>query len=126
MKRSILSIRILGLACTTHGFAFATTEGPDRLLDWGRRQPSRADIARVLDAILYRSLPLFVACELEHNKRRSDRGRAFNRALKRVCARHSVMILCVERRSSNHIRPTDQDIAKAAAARFPVIAHKLP
>lgn len=127
-----VAIRILGVAATAHGFAFANTEGTDRLLDWGSRSRSSYEsVYAELDAIITRGRPLFVACEVARNWERSERAHSFNEALIFVCARHDIMILAVERRSLDYQgrgqRPaTNHDIAQGAAARFPLIADKLP
>ena len=129
MERRCLAIRILGVASTSRGFAFATTEGPLRLIDWGNRRGSHTKQVQALNATVEKSRPLFVACEIERNQRKSLRSRNFNRALKRVCAKHRIMILCVERKRDTAQRqgePTNYDIAQAAAARFPSIADCLP
>lgn len=125
-----LAIRILGVAATTHGFAFAVTESPDRLIDWGsRKTPSIARLAGGLALLIARARPLFIACEFARNRSRSRRAREFNIVLEAVCAKHGIMILCVERASVKEYgkpAPTNHDLAQAAAARFQLIATKLP
>jgi hypothetical protein len=125
-----LAIRILGLAVTTRGFAYAVTEGPDRLIDWGNRRPSSiAKTAALLAESIIRVRPLFVACEVARNRARSRRARVFNIILQRVCARHGIMILCVQRAATGQNglpAPTNLDIARLAAARFPALADSLP
>jgi hypothetical protein len=127
-----LAIRILGVASTTHGFAFCVTEGSARLLDWGRTEARlepevRAALTRLVDS----SRPLFVACEVRRAHRKSIRARTLNRALRAVCKEYGIMILCVERRvvedPARASRPvTNYEIADAAAASFPLLANKLP
>lgn len=129
MSRPRTPIRILGVACTTHGFAFVTTEGPDRILDWGKYTfTSHPQAVRALGIVISRSQPLFVACEFERNEKKSERGRVFNAALASVCDEHGIMILCAERkmRGSGSRASTNQEIAELIAAHFPLLAHKLP
>ena len=131
MQGHRLAIRILGVSPTSHGFAFVVSERPDQLLDWARHRTGERRTLRIrLDHVVSESRPLFVACEIERN-RCSRRGREFNGALRGVCARYGIMILCVERRlvwtAGRGDRPaTDYQIARVAADRFPEIADKLP
>lgn len=131
MWRSGLAIRIIGLAATTRGFSFAVAEGPENLVDWGGYKISSQErLLDRLDEVVRRARPLFVACEVARNCRRSERGRQFNEALKAVCTRHGLMILCVERkrvgRSKRNGDATNYEIAVAVAERFPVLARRLP
>lgn len=130
MEGRRLALRIVGVACTTHGFAFAVTEGPNRLLDWGTRKTvSRTNVLAHLDAIVERARPLFVVCEMARNQKRSDRARIFNDALISVCTDRDIMIICVERtccEATGRQEPTNSDIAEAVIALFPIIADKLP
>ena len=127
-----IASRILGVVPTSHGYAYALTEGPERLLDWARSDFKKHQSPRGrLDRLLARTRPLFVTSEIDRNERRSDRGRQFNAILKAVCAKYGVMILCVERElvyTARHGRRpvTNHELAEAAAARFPLIANKLP
>jgi hypothetical protein len=123
-----LPVRILGVASTTHGFAFVTTDGPDHILDWGKHNFAELEDAMdALNVVVARSQPLFVACEIARNKKRSERGRTFNAALTAVCDESEIMILCVERtRAAGRMREaTDRDLAEVTASHFPSLAHML-
>ena len=132
MEGRRLAIRILGVAPTSRGFAYALTEGPNRLLDWARCDlVPVAKLENRLGPLLERTCPLFVASEVARNEKQSERTRAFNGALKTACAREGVMILCVERQTvyvpGRGERPvTNHQIAEVAAERFSEIANKLP
>lgn len=126
-----LAIRIVGLASTTRGFAFAITEGPERLIDWGGYKISSQErLIEALDIVIKHARPLFVACEVARNSVKSERAKKFNEALKVVCARYGIMILCVERRfierQGRMAEATNYDIATTITARFSAIAGKLP
>jgi hypothetical protein len=127
-----LAIRILGLASTTHGFAFCVTEGAVRLLDWGRTNVlAEPDMRAALTRLMESSRPLFVACELQRSRRNAVRVRTLNRAVRAVCKERGVMILCVERQLAESggrgRRPvTNYQIAEAAASSYPLLASKLP
>lgn len=122
-------MRMVGCAATPRGFAFAVVENSDRLIDWGsRRAASSLELTKALDLVMKRSRPLFVACEMSRNAKKSTRGRRFNEALQTVCAGHDVMILCVERtRTGTRSRgPTDYELARMVAERFEVLSHRVP
>jgi hypothetical protein len=126
---SRLPVRILGVASTTHGFAFVTTESPDRAIDWGKHNFVKVEDAReALNAVVLRAEPLFVACEVSRSEERSMRGRTFVAALKAVCEEYGVMILCIERvkATKSAAEASDQEIAEAMAGHLPVLAHMLP
>jgi len=131
MERRCVAIRILGLAPTSHGFAYVLTEGPDRLVDWARhRMTARRILRSRVDQLITKSRPLFVAAEVERNER-SRRGRELNAAVKRACAQHGIMILCIGRQVAHEPgrrpRPvTHHEIGQAAAEHFPILASKLP
>jgi hypothetical protein len=132
MERRRLAVRILGIAPTSHGYAFAVAEGPEQLADWARCDLlPRSRLEQRLTRLIDRTRPLFVAAEVARNQKQSTKSRAFNKALKAVCAREGVMILCVQRHKvyapDRGARPvTNHEIASAAAERFPEIANKLP
>ncbi len=127
-----IAVRVLGLASTTRGFAFALTEGPGRLVSWGvhRTPPSRAVAMKALDGVLRRGRPLFVSFELEASRKKRHRGQMFGDVVTSACAVHGIMILTVESKHvkelANVPRPTKWDVADAIAKRFPEVAHKLP
>jgi hypothetical protein len=111
---------------TSHGFAYALTEGPDDLVDWGRvDHKSWGKLKDILHRHVERCRPLFVATDVEWMSR-SARGRTFARLLKVVCAAPGIMILCVERIPVDGRIPTNYEVAQNAARRFPAIAGKLP
>jgi hypothetical protein len=126
MERHRIAIRILGAMLTSHGFAYALTEGPEDLIDWGRvDSKSWAKLKTALTQDVERYRPLFVAADIEAMSR-SSRGRTFTRLLKVVCSGPGIMILCVERVAANGKSPTNYEVAENAAKRFSVIAGKLP
>ena len=132
MEGHRVAIRILGIAPTSHGYAFAVAEGPARLVDWARCDLlPRSRLELRLTRLVDRTRPLFVAAEIARNQKLSAKSRAFNKALQAVCEREGLMILCVERHNvyapNRGSRPvTNHEIATAAAERFPEVANKLP
>lgn len=98
MEERRLAVRILGVASTTHGFAFCVTEGPVRLLDWGRTNVLlEREVRAKLRQLVTSSRPLFVACEIGRKSKNGIRARVLNHALKAVCKERGIMILCVGR-----------------------------
>lgn len=125
-------VRILGVASTTRGFAFALTEGPRRLVVWGQRRVTlgAAKTARAIGVVLRRGRPLFVAFERQSAEKKRHRGRLFSQLLSRSCDEHGVMLLDVDRRRVERLssvrRPTKWDIGHALAGLFPECARRLP
>lgn len=124
-----LAVRILGIAATMRGFAYALTEGSGCLVDVSvhRRRPEKEIITRALREVLKNGRPLFVAFyKTVHGKR----ARVLDAALTAVCAEHEIMILRMTRRQlsvlTNMNAAHKWQIAQAMAYRYPEIAHKLP
>jgi len=120
------------VASTTRGFAFALTEGPQRLVSWGlrRRSLSQGDVVKTLKGIVESSQPLFVAFEQEASERKGCRGRRFSKMLSAACAPCGVMVHAVESKSVQALsavpHPTKWQVAEAVSKRFTQIQHKLP
>lgn len=125
-------VRILGLASTTRGFAFAVTEAPDRLADWGLRSTpvSKTATRQRVEVVLRRARPLFVAFEPEAGRRKRHRGRLFGEVVTSVCSAYGIMMLAVESQETRALadvtHPTKWDVADVMAERFPELAPKLP
>lgn len=131
MEGGSVAIRIIGIAATARGFAFAVVEGADRLIDYGgHKNSSQGQLIHQLDAVIKRSRPLFVACEVARHAEKSDRGRRFIEALKAACVPYGIMVLCVERREvgggGRAASVTDHELCQAVAARFPLLANAIP
>ncbi len=127
-----VTVRIVGFASTTRGFAFVVTEGPRRLVDWGlHRLPSRtAAVTEALELVLNKARPLFVAFDGEGARLKRIRGKRFGKAVTKSCETAGVMILPV---SSDDIqafadapRPTKWHVAVGVSKLFPEIVGKLP
>lgn len=125
-------VRILGVASTTRGFAFALTEGPRRLVNWGlrRRSLSSGEVVKTLTKLVTASQPLFVAFEQEASERKRTRGKKFVEMLRAACEKTGVMIRVVESKTVRAIagvkKPTKWQVAKSVSKRFRQIQHKLP
>ncbi len=130
MGRAVV-VRILGVASTTKGFAFAVTEGPRRLVLWGMERGRGAKISASLTRLLERSRPLFVAFDKLASDKKRSRGRLFSVFLDRACVSPRVMILPVQATKAVAtiqglpIR-TKLDLAKALAVDFRELSHVLP
>lgn len=126
-----LAVRILGIAATIRGVAYAISEGPGCLVDVSTLRPKaeRGDIAKVLTGILAKSRPLFVAFEATKAKRGS-RASILDDALTAVCKKDGVMILRITRRQLGGLTrltaASALDIASEVALRFPELVHQLP
>lgn len=116
------------MASTTHGFAFALTEGPNCLVRWGRRgTPVQASID--IEAVLRFARPLFVAFDMEASRKKRHRGQTFGDLLTRVCDSLGIMMLTVDghrAKSPGGQRATKREVAEAMAKRFPETAFQLP
>ena len=127
-----IAVRILGLASTTRGFAFATTEGPRRLVDYGleRIPPTTRGAVKGLDNLLRRTRPLFVAFEHEATLNKRARGQRFGEAVTKACDTHGIMILRIESERTRSLsaapNPSKWDVGDAVAKLFPEIADRLP
>lgn len=125
-------IRILGLASTTRGYAFATTEGPRRLVHYGllRIPPTRNAATKSLGTLFQRTRPLFVAFEVEAAGRKRTRGRLFGAAVVQACDAHGIMLLSIESTRTKSLstvsRPSKWHVAEAVAKLFPEVGGKLP
>lgn len=123
--------RILGIASTIRGFAYAITEGPVCLVASATRgTPASGErLTSAIDALLLRARPLFIAFEQASGKKR-DRGRWFAEALVSCCEARKIMVLTVGHEKLRGLtalrRPNKWDIADVMVTRFPEIAHKLP
>jgi hypothetical protein len=132
MGREGIRVRVLGLASTTHGFAYALTEGPRRLVDWKTKGvPVYGQKAvRVLDDLLIRSRPLFVAFDRGAARKKRNRGRSFGMAVKKACQARGIMILGITSQHTDSLasrpRPNKWDVADAIVKFFPDTATNLP
>lgn len=126
-----LAVRILGIAATVRGFAYALTEGPGCLVDVSvRRPPARkSDLARVIASLISSGRPLFVAVGVKR-PRRGSRESLLDDALVEVCGRCGVMILRITANQlialTAHSDSSKWDIASEMARQFPEIAYRLP
>ncbi len=131
MARGSVTVRILGVASTTRGFAFAVTEGPRRLVAWELRGvPAGSKAVKAIDSVIRRARPLFVAFDREAALRKRHRGKRFSEALTEACDELGVMMLFVTseqtRALSDVSDPNKWDIADAVVKLFPHTAHRLP
>lgn len=123
-------MRILGVASTTKGFAYAVTEGPRRLVLWGMERGRGAKVSTSLTRLLQRSRPLFVAFDKLASDKKRSRGRLFSVFLDRACISPRVMILSVQAKKAVALQRlrslTKWEIAKAMATDFRELSHVLP
>ena len=131
MGRRIV-VRILGVASTTRGFAFAVTEGPRRLVTWGQRRVSlgAGKTVKAIGSVIRRARPLFVAFEKQTAEKKRHRGRLFANLLSRACDEHGVMLLDIDRERTKKLssvrKPTKWDVADALTRLFPESTRRLP
>ena len=123
-------VRIIGIASTTKGFAYAVTEGSKRLVSWGLlRMPSRR-VPEALDDLFSRMRPLFVSFDGVAANKKRIRGRLFKHFLATTCTSRKLMLLSTECRhavDAGRKGPlTKWDIASSLAQEFRELAHKLP
>lgn len=126
-----LAVRILGIAATIRGFAYALTEGPGCLVDVSIRRPParRADVAKVITSLIASGRPLFVAFGATKS-RRGTREHLLDEVLTDVCGKRGVMILRITHNQLSALttlsEPSKWDIADEVARHFPEIAYRLP
>lgn len=131
MRGKHLASRILGIAATLRGFAYALTEGPGCLVDVSTRVPLREgqDPTAILVAVITRGRPLFVAFGATKSKR-GTRESIIDDAVTDACDRAGVMVLRITAAQLDALasipNSTAFDIANEIAHRFPEIAHRLP
>lgn len=131
MRGRQLAIRVLGIASTIRGFAFALTEGPGCLVKVGNHAtPAKGPkLDAAIDAVLVQSRPLFVAVE-HMSGRKQERFRHFSEALAGCCEAREIKLLRVGKEQMVELAGT-RDVTKwmiatQMARQFPEIAHKLP
>jgi len=85
---------------------------------------------KILDDLLARTRPLFVAFNREATHKKRRRGRSFGVAVKRACDARGIMILAITSQHisslSSRMRPNKWDIADAIVTWFPTTAGSLP
>ncbi len=131
MRGRQLVIRVLGMASTVRGFAFALTEGPGCLVKVGNHAtPAKGPkLDATIDSLLVQSRPLFVAVE-HMSGRKQERFRHFSEALEDCCEARQIKLLTVGREQFEELAGTRDInkwlIAQKMAHQFPEVAHKLP
>lgn len=130
MPGGSVAVRILGVAATVRGFAYALTEGPGCLVDVNtQRKRARVEIAKELTTIVTRARPLFVAFGATKSKR-GTAADVLDAVLTEVCERCGVMILRITRQQIESLlgkqTPTQREIGEGMSRAFPEIAHRLP
>jgi hypothetical protein len=131
MKENGIIVRILGIASTTRGFAFAVTEGPRRLVSWGlRRVPvATAKSVKTMNKVLLKARPLFVAFEREDSLKKRHRGKHFDAVVTRACDAHGIMILNMGSGQTHSLcmpRKSKWSLADTLAKLFPELRDKVP
>lgn len=124
--------RVLAIAPTTQGFAFAVFEGEDFLVDWGLLHTSRdlAGAKERFDTLALRFLPDMLALEDHANTRRGRRARKIIRALERRASRKNIRVTLVSR---DEVKAdfaktgfSKHSIAEEIVRRFPELRGRLP
>lgn len=124
--------RVLGLASTTRGFAFALLEGPDDLVDWGlRRMPATKGAAKKrLTPVLRLGQPTLIVIEEVKGSRKRHRGRNFFDVVTELAESIEVPVNALPsaeiQKLSDSRKSTKWDVAAGTARRFPEIALRLP
>jgi hypothetical protein len=124
-----VAVRILGLASTAKGFAYAVTEGPRRLVLWGMQRGSRVAVPVHLSALLKKSRPLFVSFDKAASDKKRTRGRMFTVHVQRTCESHRVMLLNAQAGravTKGRAAITKRSLAKAMVADFRELRFTLP
>lgn len=123
-------VRIIGIASTTKGFAYAVTEGPRRLVGWGLLRMSSRQVPGALTDLFSRMRPLFVSFDMAAAEKKRVRGKLFRHFLTKACESRNVMLLssqCRHAVDAGRTRVlTKWEIATALATQFRELAHKLP
>ena len=70
-------IRILGIASTAKGFAYAVTEGSERLVSSGLLRIASRGVPKALERLFIRLRPLFVAFDMTASKKFPIREKMF-------------------------------------------------
>jgi hypothetical protein len=131
MRGRKLAIRVLGVASTIRGFAFALTEGPGCLVKVGNHAtPAKGPkLEATIDSVLAQSRPMFVAVE-HMSGRKQERFRQFAAALGGCCEARQIKVLTVGREQFEELAGTPDvnkwRVAQTMAQQFPEVAHKLP
>lgn len=124
-------VRVLGLASTIRGFAYALTEGPGCLVDVSIcKTPAKGPkLERAIGSVIKQSRPLFVAVE-HMSGQKQERYRQFSDALADCCEAHQIKLVTVRREEllllTGRISATKWDVARKMAEQFPEIAYRLP
>jgi len=131
MVRSLWVTRVLGVASTTHGFAYVVVENSNRLVEWGfRNVRSEAGFTTSLAAIAAKARPAFAACDTDRLAHRNVRGSRLQEALARVCRDCGAFPVAASRSILRGPEITkgvpNRVVVEAVAKRFPVLARKLP
>lgn len=122
-------VRIMGLASTSKGFAYAVLEGPKRLVGWKLLRLSSRRVPKALGGAFRRMKPLFVAFDAEAASRKRSRGRLFKHFLETACTSDGTLILHVDGRGApapKRKRRSNWEIASGLAAQFTELAWRLP
>lgn len=127
-----IRIRVLGLASTTRGFAFAVLEGPDGLVDWGIRRtaPTRDAMERALRPILRAGQPSLLAIRDVKGSLKRRRGQLFFDVVKDIAEDREIHLNELSKAEiqalSHSERQAKWDVALAMSLSFPEIARRLP
>jgi hypothetical protein len=122
-------VRILGIASTAKGFAYAVTEGPHRLVLWGMSRGRGGKITTALDRLMKKSRPLFVAFDKLAVEKKQTRGRLFSVFLERSYRTHNIMMIPAEARKAvdnGRQKIGNWDIAKTLTNTFQELRYTLP
>ena len=120
-------IRVLGIATTSHGFAFAAMEGPTRLLGWGQRDArSLPKLAAALARAVERWRPTLVAYEGERRAHQTSRGSAFMSLLVEMCRNSGGCLVRVDGPRRSREAVTSTVVAEEVAKTFPTLKRVLP
>lgn len=124
-------VRIIGLASTTKGFAYAVTENSKRLVSWGLLRLSSRRVPMALEKLFRKSRPLFVAFDATASDKKRVRGKFFKVIVEKSCDLHGLMILSSQARHAidlgrQGVSATKWRIASELSKIFRELEHKLP
>ena len=131
-----LSLRVLAIDPSTHGFGYALFEGPNRVVDWGTadiRSDKHAAALKKTEELIRRYEPAVLVVEdcSHKSSRRNPRVRLLTEqmlALARRCGvkGYPLPLVVVYQQFSKQGAKTKYDVALALAREFPALMLRLP
>lgn len=123
------NIRVLAIAPSRRGFAFAVMEGQDRLVDWAvksiKKDKNSEGLSKIKKLLSHYSPSVVVLEDCKaHGSRRAPRSQKLNEAILTLSSDRNIRTVLFSRKEILQIffgdeRGTKHAIAKAISVRFP-------